>query len=73
MALDPRTWTDEQAAIAVAVAVIAVVSVAGSLLEVPFGARTAVAVLAGFVALVLANYLLTGSPLPPSLEDTGER
>lgn len=68
MDVDIRAWSDERKAIAAAVVVIAIVSVAGTLLDIPFGARTVIAVGLGFVALVVTSYLLTGSPLPPEAD-----
>lgn len=70
MKVDPREWTDEQTAIAVAVTVIAIVSIAGSLTEIPFGSRTVIAVAAGVVAMVITSYLLTGALLPPDETQT---
>ena len=65
MDLHPSTWTDEQKAIAVAVVVIAIMSIAGTLLDISFGARSVIAVFAGLIALIITSYLLTGSLLPP--------
>lgn len=58
-------WSAERKALVVAVVVIAAVSIAGSLLDIPFGMRSSLAVTAGIIALVITSYLLTGSLLPP--------
>ena len=68
--LDPRRWSPERTALAVAVIALAVTSVAGTLIGVDFATRAIVSIAVGFMALVLASYLLTGSPLPP--DDAGD-
>lgn len=65
MDLDPRNWSDEHKSIGMAVLVIALFSIGGTLADVGFGVRTFIAVLAGFIALVITSYLLTGAPIPP--------
>ena len=65
MELDPRRWNDEQTALAVAVLVIAIASIAGTILDAGFLVRTFIAVFAGLIALVITSYYLTGSLIPP--------
>lgn len=58
-------WSDERTALAAAVLTIAIVSIVGSVLDVPFGLRTFVSVALGFLVLIIVSYYLTGSVLPP--------
>ncbi|GAB6880279.1 hypothetical protein JCM17823_25530 [Halorubrum gandharaense] len=64
--------TDEQKAIAVAVVVIAIVDRYAWWHDIPFVVRSTAAVGAGFIALFVVSYLLTGHLVPPDEEEPEE-
>jgi len=61
--MDLSETNDEQKAFGAAMITLIVVSVAGVFLDLAFAVRSVVAISAGFVALLVASYYLTGSPL----------
>ncbi len=61
--MDLSETTDEQKALGAGMVALIAASVAGVLLDLPFGVRSAVAIVAGFAGLLAASYYLTGSPL----------
>jgi len=69
--MDTSSWSDESKALTAAMVTVAVVSVAGTLYGLDTPVRFTAALLAGFVALLTASYLLTGSPTAV-LNDTKE-
>lgn len=69
MDLSLSEMSDEKKALTAAVITVVVVSIAGTLYDLPFGIRSFVAVAAGFVVLLIVHYALTGRAVPESEQD----
>lgn len=63
-----RRLDDEHIALGAAVAVIAIVSIIGTVLELQFLTRSVFAVGAGLIVLFVVNYSLTGQFIPSDEE-----
>lgn len=64
-----RDPTDEQKSLAVAILVVAIADRIVYFYGLPFVVRTTMAVGAGFIALFLASYVISGQLVPPDPED----
>ncbi len=62
MNLDVSSWSDDTKALTAAMLTLIVVSVGGAVYGLSSGVRSVAAISAGFLALLVSSYYLTGNP-----------